>query len=63
MLNNHIDFLLKESQTHLQEQRRLADVTRIRREARATAEPAPWRSALAAGLRATADRLEPVCDT
>lgn len=57
-LDDRTEIYLREVRGVMQERQRRAEVDRIVREAR-LAQPAPWRSALASGLRAAAERLEP----
>ncbi len=57
-LDDRLEIYLREAEGVMRERRRQAEVARHVRAARA-AQPARWRSALAAGLRAAATRLEP----
>ena len=57
-LNDRLEIYLQEAENVMRERRRQAETARLVREARA-AQPARWRSSLAAGLRAAAARLEP----
>ncbi len=57
-LNDRLEIYLREAESVMRERQRQAEIARHVRAARA-AQPARWRSALAAGLRAAATRLEP----
>ena len=57
-LENRPEICLREAEDVMRERRRQAETAHLVREAR-LAQPARWRSALAAGLRAAAARLEP----